>query len=191
MGFTPILSEYPNFPVDPDKNTIENCIENVKKNTDIFILIIGNRYGAQIQDGKSITNTEYSYAKSLGIPSYIFIHKPLLNIIDVWEQNQNGDYSKFVDSTKIFEFVQQLRTSEKRWCFEFERAQDIVTFLKIQLSHLFKESLNLRKQFSSELPDFFGKLSAKAINILLRREENFELWFFAQCLEDELKNTKN
>src|SRR5674476_668187 len=70
-GVTPIFSEYPSFPIDPDKNTIENCIENVKNNTDIFILVIGNRYGAQIDSGKSITNTEYTYAKEVGIPIYL------------------------------------------------------------------------------------------------------------------------
>jgi len=97
MGFTPILSEYSNFPIDPDKNTIDNCIDNVKNNTDIFVLIIGNRYGSQIAEEKSITNTEYLYAKSLGIPTYIFIDKAVLTIITVWEKNKNGDFSNVVD----------------------------------------------------------------------------------------------
>lgn len=186
MGFTPILSEYPNFPIDPDKNAIDNCIENVKNNTDVFILVIGNMYGSQIKGGKSITNTEYQYAKSLGIPTYIFIYKPLLNILPVWEQNKNGDYSKFVDSPKIFEFVQQIRDTEKKWCFDFEKGQDIISTLKIQLSHLFKETLKLQRQFNSGLPLFYNKLTPKAINILLKKEENYEALFFAQSLEDEL-----
>ncbi len=121
MGFMPIFSDYPNFPIDPDKNTIDNCIENVKNNTDIFILIIGNMYGSQIDGLKSITNTEYSYAKQLGIPSYIFIKKQIINILPIWDKNKTADFSKIVDSPKIFEFVQQIRDVEKKWCFEFKK----------------------------------------------------------------------
>ena len=187
MGFVHVLSEYPNFPIDPDKNTIDNCIENVKNNTDIFILIVGNIYGSQINCDKSITNTEYSYAKRLGIPTYIFIYKQILTILPVWEKNKDGDFSKIVDSTKIFEFVKQIRDNEKKWCFEFDKAQDIISVLKIQLSHLFKETLKLQRRFTSGLPDFYNKLSPEAINILLKKEDAFELVFFAQSLEDELK----
>lgn len=186
MGFTPILSEYSNFPIDPDKNTIDNCIDNVKNNTDIFVLIIGNRYGSQIAEEKSITNTEYLYAKSLGIPTYIFIDKAVLTIIPVWEKNKNGDFSNVVDSTKIFEFIQNIRETDKRWCFEFDRAQDIIATLKIQLPHLFKEALELQRKFSSNLPPFYKKLSPDAISILLNRETAFEIFYFAQILADEL-----
>lgn len=191
FGFSPILSEYPNFPIDPDKNAIENCIENVKNNTDIFILVIGNRYGSQISDGKSITNTEYIYAKKLGIPIYIFIYKPVLNIIPVWEKNKNGDFSEIVDSTKIFEFIRTIRETDNKWCFDFEKAQDIISTLRIQLSHLFKETLKLQRRFNSGLPDFYSELSSDAINLLLKKEEHYETLFFAQCLEDELHKFEN
>ncbi len=187
MGFTPILSEYSNFPIDPDKNTIDNCIENVKNNTDIFILIIGNRYGSQINDDKSITNTEYLYAKRLGIPIYIFIYKPVLAIIPIWEKNKDIDFSNVVDSPKIFEFIQNIRETDKKWCFEFDKAQDIVSTLKTQLSHLFKETLDLKRKFDSTLPVFYNKLSPEAISILLKEEAFYEIFFFAQSLEDELK----
>jgi len=191
IGFTPILSEYPNFPINPDKNTIENCIDNVKNNTDIFILIIGNRYGSQIDKDKSITNTEYLYAKSLGVPTYIFVDKSVLALIPVWEKNKNGDFTNIVDSTKIFEFIQSIRETDKKWCFEFERAQDIVAILKVQLPHLFKEALELQRKFSSNLPELYKNLSPKSINILLKKDVAFEIYYFAQCLEDELKKHDN
>jgi len=129
QGFLPILSEYPNFPINPQKDTIENCIENVKDNTDIFVLVVGDRYGSKIETGKSITNTEYLYAKSLGIPTYIFIYKPIISILPIWKKNKNADFTSSVDSIKIFEFVEELREIESNWCFEFEKAQDIVETL--------------------------------------------------------------
>lgn len=186
QGFLPILSEYPNFPINPQKDTIENCIENVKDNTDIFVLVVGDRYGSKIETGKSITNTEYLYAKSLGIPTYIFIYKPIISILPIWKKNKNADFTGSVDSIKIFEFVEELREIESNWCFEFEKAQDMVETLKIQLSHLFKISLDLHKRFKSNLPDFHKKLSSSAINILLNKGDMYEIFFFAQTLEDEL-----
>jgi len=191
IGFTPILSEYPNFPINPDKNTIDNCIENVRNNTDIFVLIIGNRYGSQIDRDKSITNTEYLYAKSLGIPTYIFIAKSVLAIIPFWEKNKTGDFTNIVDSVKLFEFIQSIRETDKKWCFEFEKAQDIITVLKVQLPHLFKEAIELQRKFSTNLPDFYKKLSSESINILLKKDTAFEIFYFAQCLEDELKKFDN
>lgn len=185
-GFLPVLSEYPNFPINPQKDTIENCIENIKDNTDIFVLVVGDKYGSKIESGKSITNTEYLYAKSLGIPTYIFIYKPIISILPIWKKNKDADFSGSVDSNKIFEFVEELREIESNWCFEFEKAQNIVETLKIQLSHLFKISLDLQKRYKSNLPDFHKKLSSNAINILLNKEDMFEVLFFAQTLEDEL-----
>ena len=191
QGFTPYLSENHDFPINPQKDTIENCIENVKKNTDIFVLVVGNKYGYQIQNGKSITNTEYLYAKKSGIPIYVFIYKPIISILPIWKKNQNGDFSDSVDSTKIFEFVQDLRETDNNWCFEFEKAQDIIKVLKIQFSYLFKESLEIRTSFNSNLPEFYKKLSSEAINILLNQDDMFEVLFFAQALEDELLKYEN
>lgn len=186
FGFTPILSENNDFPIDPQIDTVNNCIENVKENTDIFVLIIGNKYGSQIETGKSITNTEYLYAQRAGIPIYIFIYKPLINILPIWAKNKNANFSDVVDSTKIFEFIKEVRETEGNWCFDFEKAQDIKKVLKFQLSNLFKQSLDIRRNFKRNLPDFYTKLSTSAINILLNKEELFEVLFFVQTLEDEL-----
>lgn len=190
-GYTPYLSENHDFPINPQKDTIDNCIENVKNNTDIFVLIVGNRYGFQIENGKSITNTEYLYAKRNGHPIYVFIYKPIISILPVWKKNKDGDFSDSVDSTKIFEFVQELREIDSKWCFEFETAQDIIKVLKVQFSYLFKESLKIRTRFNSNLPDFYEKLSTEAIKILLNKDEMYEVIFFAQSMEDELKKFEN
>lgn len=186
QGYSPFLSENADFPINPQKDTIENCIENVKNNADIFVLIVGSHYGFQIENGKSITNTEYLYAKKLGKPIYVFIYKPIISILPIWKKNKDADFSDSVDSTKIFEFVQDLRETGNNWCFEFELAQDIIKVLKNQFSHLFKESLDTRTRFNKNLPDIYKKLSSDAINILLNKEDMYEVLFFAQSLEDEL-----
>jgi len=186
LGYQPVLSEYSTFPINPNKDTMANCIQNVN-DADIFILIIGNRYGYVAESGKSITNTEYLYAKQKGIPVYIFVLKSIITILPVWKKNKDADFSGTVESNKVFEFVEELRNSNKNWCFEFEKAQEIITTLKIQLSHLFKDSLDIRQKFSiSQQPDYWKNLSGKAIGIVLKREPMFEPLFFAQVLKDEL-----
>ena len=36
LGYLPLLSEFPSFPVNPDLNTVENCQARVKENADIY-----------------------------------------------------------------------------------------------------------------------------------------------------------
>lgn len=188
LGHKPVLSEFNTFPIDPDKNTIDNCIENVKNNADIFVLIIGNRYGSISDDGRSITNTEYIYAKEIGIPIYVFINRPIKTLLEVWKNNKDANFSSTVDSTKIFEFVRCILEDDKKWCFDFEKAQEIIETLKIQLAHLLKDSLSFKRKFTKdgEFTSLLNRLSATAINLLVTKPELYELRFFAQSLRDEL-----
>ena len=170
----------------------KSIFEVVKNEADIFVLIIGNRYGAQIESGKSITNTEFLTAKQKGIPIYIFIDKKIINILPVWSKNKNSDYTDIVDSTKIFEFVSEIRNDLNLWSFEFEKAQDIISTLKNQLSYLFKESLVLSTKYKSRIEDLFVvNLSNEALRIFLEKQELYELEFFVQTLEDEMKKKES
>ena len=57
LGYEAILSEYDSFPIDPDKDTINNCLRVVEQRADIMVLIVGSRYGYITDHGeKSITN---------------------------------------------------------------------------------------------------------------------------------------
>ena len=144
-GHNPILSEFENFPISPDLTTIENCIKIVKENADILVLIVGSRYGNVIENGKSITNNEFLTAKQKGIPIFCFIEKNVLTALTFWEANKTADFSKIVDNTQIFEFILDIRNNSKIWTFPFEKAQEIISTLKIQLSYLFKNSLVAKK----------------------------------------------
>ena len=47
LGYRPLLSEHPSFPIDPDTTTIENCRRRVEQDADILVLVIGGRYGCR------------------------------------------------------------------------------------------------------------------------------------------------
>ncbi|WP_395047118.1 DUF4062 domain-containing protein [Flavobacterium sp.] len=192
LGHQPFLSEFDNFPINPNIQTIENCINNVKKESDIFVLIIGNRYGSLIESGHSITNLEFLTAKNKNIPIYTFIDKKVLTALSFWKSNKNADFNNIVDNVKIFEFIEDIRENHKLWSFEFEKSQDIISILKTQISYLFKESLNLRVKLSNnKSPILELPISNKALNIVLERDDYFEVLFIAQTLVDEISKYEN
>ena len=195
LGHNPMMSEQNDFPIDPQLDNWENCINAVKKFADIFVLIIGNRYGAVGETGKSITNTEYLTAVQKGIPIYTFSLKQMTTLLPMWERNPDADYSYAVDNPKIFEFLADVRKKSGRWNFEFENAQDIKDTLCKQLSILFQNSLELRKRIvASPYEDLYGKVSSKALNIIMQKEEEYDVKFFMQVMQDgisECRDLKN
>lgn len=195
LGHNPILSEQNDFPIDPQLDNWENCINAVKEYADIFILIIGENYGYIGKTGKSITNTEYLTALQKGIPIYTFTLKSMITLLEVWKLNPTGVISSKIDNNQIFEFINEVRSKSGRWNFVFETAQDIMDTLQKQLSILFRSSLELRKKIvSTPYEDLYSKISSKSLNIIMQKEESYDVKFFMQVMLDgivdcrELKN---
>ena len=187
MGHIPVMSEDKEFPVNPMATTQENCIEAVKKEADIFVLIIGNRYGYKLDSGQSITNTEFLTAVQKGIPIYTFTLKSMIHVLPLWKKNPGADYSDYVDDTKVFEFIEDVRSKRGLWNFEFEKAQDIIDILNPQLSILFSESLSERLTLKASVEnEILSKLSGKALNLLLKKPDNYEMRLFLQMMSDEI-----
>ena len=122
LGHNPILSEQRDFPINPYLSNAENCINAVKNEADIFVLIIGNRYGATLGSGKSITNTEFLTAVDKGIPIYTFALKEMVTLLPVWEKNPDADFSHTVSDNRIFEFLANVRNESGLWNFDFNKA---------------------------------------------------------------------
>ena len=188
LGHNPILSELKEFPVNPNLSNAENCINAVKNEADIFVLIIGNKYGSELDSGRSITNTEFVTAVDKGIPIYTFALKQMTTILPLWERNPDMDLSSVVDNKKVFEFLADVRKKRGLWNFEFEKAQDITDILKSQLSNLFCEALKVRRRIESlGKKDYISKISSKALDIIIRKEEFYETRFFLQSMYDEIQ----
>lgn len=191
LGYDPLLSEHNTFPVDPSQNTVTNCIKNVRDRADIFVLIIGKRFGFKTEQGKSITNLEYLEAKLKGIPVYIFINKEINSIYPVWEKNPNGDYSHIVDSIGLFEFIKTIKTPDN-WVFTYDSAQDICGILKNQLAYLFMDSLELMKKLREPtIKEEWLSLSPKVLNLLLYKKEGWRYLVFEQLVKEDLLSHKH
>lgn len=193
-GFTVLLSEFDSFPIDPCLGTFENCLNNVDNYADIFILIIGNRYGTITEQGKSITNLEYLHAKIKNIPIFIFIDKKVYNTLPIWRKNPNNDFSGVTDNIKLFEFVSEIYDESNKWVYTFDSSNDIEKTMKNQLALIFSDGLIYRKLISSHQCEILNyDLPFGAVRALTEKPYAWEYKFFAYVLKDEfnkLKTTK-
>lgn len=186
LGLDPVLSEFASFPVNPSHNTIRNCKEAVKNRADIFVLVVGGRYGTLTDGGRSITNLEYVEAKAKGIPVYVFVAKNIINVLPIWKKNKDADFSEIVDSDRLFEFVESLRDTKDNWVFSFDSAQDICTTLRTQLAYLLMDCLDLRKRVAPGIigDQDFAELSPTALQILIEKPFCWEYRLFSELLKD-------
>ncbi len=93
MGFVPILSDSltADFTVEPDKNSIESCLTNVRS-SDYLIVILSKRYGPSLfkvdYGNLSATQLEYNEAKSARIPILFYVRDRLESDYRIWKKNE-------------------------------------------------------------------------------------------------------
>lgn len=185
-GFQAMLSEFDSFPVEPCVGTFENCLNNVDKSADIFVLIIGTRYGYVTETGKSITNLEYLHAKAKGIPIFVFVEKQLYNQLKIWETNKTGNFSAVVDNPQIFEFVADIYKESQQWIYTYETVRDITMTLKHQLALIFSDGLTYKKISQNLQPHVLNSnLPSGAVRVLVEKPYAWEYKFLAHVLKGE------
>jgi Domain of unknown function (DUF4062) len=188
LGYEAVISESPAFPVNAQLGPVENCINAVRERTDLFVLIVGARYGTQREDGRSVTNLEYLEAKKRELPIYVFVRNEILHNLPVWKANPHADFSQVVDSTKLFAFVEGLRGEAGHWVYSFEDVSDIVETVRHQWALLFTDAMAQRERLrvAKLSPDLLG-LEAPALQLLLEKPVGWEYRFFSRVLRSELE----
>jgi len=187
LGIQPILSEYDSFPVNPDISAIDNCLKVVDENADLFLLIVGGRYGSLTEQGKSVTNMEYLRARAKGIPIYVFVQKSILNVLPIWKDNKENDFKSVVDSPKLFEFIASMMDVNGIWVFPFEYAQEITDTLRKQLAYLFMDALQLRRRVqTSGLSEPLSQLQGMPLRFVIDRPVAWEYRLFSHVLAQEV-----
>jgi hypothetical protein len=188
LGLDPVLSEHASFPVNPDVGTVDNCLEVVEAKADIFVLIVGGRYGPAAETDKSVTNLEFLKAKAKGVPIYVVVTRSILDILPVWLQNQTGDFSSVSDSPKLFQFVVDIRNTGENWVFPFDTSRDIFDVLRSQLAYLFMDALELRTRMrvSGGLPPRLRNLRGSLLRLVVERPKGWEYILFSSALDEAL-----
>jgi hypothetical protein len=162
----------------------------VDERADLFVLIVGGRYGSLNDQGKSVTNMEYLRARAKGIPIYSFVQRSILEIMSEWKVNRERDFSSAVDSPKVFEFVTSL-DSDGVWVFPFEGAPEITSTLRKQLAYLFLDSLKIRRRLGvSGLPESLDGLRGNALRLVIDRPTLWEYRLFSEVVSQEIAKAK-
>lgn len=193
LGHNPIMCENTSFPIDPSDSNFGNCLRIVEEEVDVFVLIIGNRYGSKNETtGKSITNSEFLKAVEKGIPIYTFTLQSMIYVYDVWKDNPDANFSSIVDNNQVFEFIKDVRYKSNKWNFSFNSAQDIITILKDQLSILFKISLSYQHKIDGNKYAYLRTMVSKeAFDLLVNRPDNYETKFLLKCMTEAIDSYKD
>jgi hypothetical protein len=166
LGYEPILSEDGAVFFNPAQHTHEACLTEIP-NTQLFVLIIGGRYGGRYLDSdNSITNAEYKEAIRLKIPVFALVESGVYNEHNVYLKNRNNaalnlSDVKFpsVDSLKIFEFIDEVRgCSVNNALVPFRDFGDIETYLRQQWAGMMFDFLSTRNE-SRRVADTLATLS--------------------------------
>ncbi|MHC4697416.1 MAG: DUF4062 domain-containing protein [Planctomycetota bacterium] len=155
LGFESVLSEKGNIAYAPDVPLDESCYRELA-NVDIFVLIVGGRYGsaASGEDQKasaeffdrydSITKKEYDSAVERGIPTYILVETSVYSEFQTYLRNRDDTKTQYahVDSVNIFRLLADILSKPRNNpVHTFERLPDIEGWLREQWSGLFRELL--------------------------------------------------
>ena len=186
LGWRAVMSEHDSFPIDANQTTVENSRRNVRENADVFVMVVGARYGSvDAEADKSVTNLEFVEAWARGVPVYVFVRKDVLAQMRVWKANPEADYSGIVDTPRVFEFIDSFRGGGEVWTFEFATAEDIVNTLRHQFAYLVQDALELR-QLARGQDRLLAELEGEALILALRRDQYWDVRLFATVLEEEL-----
>ena len=194
FGFDPILSDHGDVFYHPDLHTHEACVHEVS-NCQLFILIIGGRYGGSytIDKTKSITNAEYEAAFNHGIPVFTYIKKDVLSDHHIYTTNLNNEISSQItypsiakqkDSLSIFSFINQVRRQNKNNSYEgFDNFGHIENHLRKQWAGMFfdflrtkeiKSQINATNHLLTNLKRSNSKLEDLVKQLYLNPEEKTE-----------------
>lgn len=190
LGWEPMLSEFPSFPVDPDLTTVENCRKAVRDHADVFVLVVGSRYGTlDSTTGKSVTNVEFLEARAQGIPCYAFVKAEVQAYLAAWRKNPDGDFSHLVDSNELFRFIESLSGAGDIWMFPFTSSNNIIEYLREQLPYLVRDSLAARRRLSQP-PHSAGirNLSGISLKLALERPRGWEYKLFHRLVEENFQS---
>lgn len=155
LGFDAVLSEKGSIAYIPDIALDESCYKEVG-NTDIFVIIIGGRYGSEKSETStgtpkqfydnydSITKQEYKSALDKGIPIYILIEKSVYADYETYRKNKENESIIYahVDSVNIFHLIEGIFSQTRNNPIQqFDRYAEIESWLKEQWAGLFRDLL--------------------------------------------------
>lgn len=183
LGFEPILSEKGDIAYTPDSPLDESCYREAA-NADIFVLILGGRYGSEasgkektpnrafFERYESITKKEYQSAADRDIPIYVLVESSVYSECQTYLRNKEKRDITYahVDSVNVFRLIEDILAKPRNNPMHtFERFSDIEAWLREQWAGFFRELLQKQSQ-QQQLSALNAQVSdLRAINETLKK----------------------
>lgn len=183
LGYEPVLSEKGDIAYTHDRPLDESCYREAE-NSDIFVLIIGGRYGSEASGAKSkhgkeffdrydsITKKEYESAIGKDIPLYVLIEKGVYSEYQTFLRNKDHKDITYahVESVNVFLLIEDILAKPRNNPIHaFEKFEEIEAWLREQWAGFFRELLRRQSQQQQlvGLTTQVGEL--KAVNETLKK----------------------
>jgi len=173
LGYETILSEKGDIAYSFDLPLDESCYKEVN-NVDIFVLIIGGRYGSEVSSShekkqtnefydryESITRKEFETAITKDIPIYILIESNVYGEYRTYQKNKDLESIAYahVDSVNIFHFIEYIMSKPRNNPIKsFDKFDEIENWLKDQWAGLFKDLIT-RKVNQNQIRNLTSEIS--------------------------------
>lgn len=182
LGYQTLLSEHPVFPIDHDGDTVANCLNRVRNNAHLFVLIIGERYGwIPPGDEHSVVNQEYFAAREAGIPVYAFVFRSVIDEYEAWAASDSKDEDN--PKRRLFKFVERVRDEDSTWVLTIENADEIADRLREQFAYKMHEGLALLAKVNTRQDlALLERLSGRAMQLAIAQPDGWTGHVFAECL---------
>jgi hypothetical protein len=134
-------------------------------------------------------NLEYEAAILAGLDIFVFIDESVLNVLSVWEEDNNAKLGSIVDSNDIFAFIAKIR-SEQRWTYTYKYEADIYDVLSKQISGQFRDLLELRRKGSLSSLQNFRSEPKEALAVIRAKRSLWQVELTAVLLEARLSKAQ-
>lgn len=181
LGFDAVLFEKGDISFHPDIPLDGSCYREAA-NADIFVLIVGGRYGSAASGSsfnnahtsetyQSITRQEFETAQLKDVPTFILVDSAVAAEYQTYLRNRENKDIVYahVDSIGVFRLLENIfERSRNNPVFNFDRATQIESWLREQWAGLFRELLQSRSQKSQLSALNAEVMELKSINDTLK-----------------------
>ena len=157
LGYDAVVTD--NITYLPGQALDESCYLEAGS-CDIFVLIIGGRYGSEVSDTdkkeekdfydryKSITRKEFESALERDVPIYVAVDRAVNVEYGTWDVNRENESVNYrhVDSVNVFRLIEFIRNRTQTPVHEFEQSAEMLEWLREQWSGLFQKMLSDRSE---------------------------------------------
>lgn len=150
----------------------------------MLVLIVGGKQGSlDPTTRKSVVNSEYQEGCLRGLDCIVFVDKQVWDLLPIYRKNKDIDFAPTVDNPAVFAFIEQI-IADTKWVFPFNRTEDILTTLRVQLSTRFSDLLLRSRENRLLIPLAFAAEPEYITRIAVDKGELWEYKLACALLKD-------